>query len=175
MSRGAEILEIGSRYMTNSAVPTPYLEHLAVKPEWLDPNGHMNVAFYMRAVDDGSNSFFDDIGLGWGYTHAGIGTIFVTRSNIDFQRELFAGNQLCITTRLIDWNPKLLHCYCEVRNAEEDYVAATCETLYMHILFETRKSAPMPARAQQRLGEIAAAHASLPRPTNLNRPLGITR
>ena len=161
--------------MNDKAIPTPYVMNLDVKPDWLDPNGHMNVAFYMRAVDDGSNSFFDDIGLGWDYTRAGVGTIFVVRSNIDFQRELFANDPLTITTHLIDWNPKLLHCYAEVHNARENYLAATCETLYMHILFETRKSAPMPEVAQQRLGQILTAHSALPRPANLNRPLGIVR
>jgi acyl-CoA thioester hydrolase len=161
--------------MTATAIPAPFEDRLVVRPEWLDPNGHMNVAFYMRAVDDGSNAFFDDIGLGWDYTERGEGSIFVTGCNIDFRRELFAGNRLRVTTRLVDWSPKLLHCYSEVINDDEDYVAATCETLYMHILFATRRSAPMPAAAQQRLIAIAAAHSALPTPLNLNRPLGIRR
>ena len=42
--------------MNDLPVAAPYEDRLTVKPEWLDPNGHMNVAFYLRAVDDGSNA-----------------------------------------------------------------------------------------------------------------------
>jgi acyl-CoA thioester hydrolase len=158
-----------------SAVPVYFEDRLRVKPEWLDPNGHMNVAFYLRAVDDGSNAFFDDIGLGWSYTESGVGSVFVTRCNMDFRQELFVEAPLVVSTRLIDWNAKLLHTYSEVLHADERYVAATCETLYMHIEFSTRRSAPIPLTAQRRLAEILAAHAAEPMPSTLNRPLGIRR
>lgn len=162
--------------MHDAPIQTPYLDHLTVKPEWLDPNGHMNVAFYLRAVDDGSNAFFDDIGLGWGYTHAGSGTIFVTSCNLDFRRELFAGCAVRVSTQLIDYSDKLIHCYSEVRNADEETLAATCETLYMHVSFAARRGAPMPDLAQRRLAQILAAHrAALPAPATLNRPLAIRR
>lgn len=157
------------------SIALPFVDHLTVKAEWLDPNGHMNVAFYLRAVDDGSNAFFDDIGLGWSYTETGVGSVFVTGCNLDFHRELFAGNKLRVTTWLIDWSPKLLHTYSEVFNHEENYVAATCETVYMHIAFATRRSAEMPLTAQTRLAEIHAAHAQRLPPATLNRPLKIRR
>jgi acyl-CoA thioester hydrolase len=156
-------------------VPMPFEDRIIVKPEWLDPNGHMNVAFYLRAVDDGSNSFFDEIGLGWAYTESGVGSVFVTHCNLDFRQELFVGDPLIITTRLIDWSPKLLHCYSEVQHAEKAYIAATCETLYIHIDFATRRSAVMPLSAQARLTEIMVAHGTMPRPPNLNRPIEIRR
>ncbi|MGH8598934.1 MAG: thioesterase family protein [Gammaproteobacteria bacterium] len=146
-----------------------------VKPEWLDPNGHMNVAYYLRAVDDGSNSFFDDIGLGWAYTASGVGSVFVANCNLDFKQELFVRDALIVTTRLLDWHTKLLHTYSEVVQVSTEAIAATCETLYMHVDFSNRRGAPMPAAAQARLAEILAAHATLPRPTNLNRSLGIRR
>ncbi len=161
---------------TDQSIPAPFEDRLTVKPEWLDLNGHMNVAFYLRAVDDGSNAFFDAIGLGWAYTEAGTGSIFVTSCNMDFRRELFAGDALLVTTQLLAWSPKLIHCYAEVFNTQENYLAATCESIYMHIAFATRRSAPMPAPAQQQLVRIQRAHtARLARPASLNRPLEIRR
>lgn len=162
--------------MSDAPAPLLFEDRFTVQPEWLDPNGHMNVAFYLRAVDDGSNTFFDDIGLGWAYTRTGVGSVFVTGCNMDFKQELFAGNALRVTTQLLDWSSKLIHCYAEVFNASENYLAASCESLYMHIAFATRRSAPIPEASQQRLARIHAVHsASSARPTNLNRPLVIRR
>jgi acyl-CoA thioester hydrolase len=162
--------------MNERPIAMPYEDRLTVLPEWLDPNGHMNVAFYLRAVDDGSNAFFDDIDLGWDYTRRGEGTVFVTGCNLDFRRELFVSDDIRVTTQLLDCNEKLLHCYSEVWHAAEGYLAAAFETLYMHVLFATRRGAPMPALAQARLARILAAHRDgLPEPATRNRPLGISR
>ena len=35
-----------------------------VLPEWIDYNGHMNVAFYMLAFDQATDAFFDYLGMG---------------------------------------------------------------------------------------------------------------
>jgi acyl-CoA thioester hydrolase len=160
----------------SAPIACPYLDRLQVSADWLDPNGHMNVAFYLRAIDDGSNAFFDDIGLGWDYTRAGIGSVFVTNCNLDFRRELMVDAPILVTTRLIDFNAKLIHTYSEVWHAGENFIASTCETLYVHVALATRRAAEMPASAQARLAEILASHrAALPLPPNLNRPLGIRR
>lgn len=162
--------------MSENPIAAPFEDRMTVRSEWLDPNGHMNVAFYLRAIDDGSNTFFDDIGLGWDYTRAGEGSVFVTGCNLDFRQELLEGEAIRVTTQLLDFNEKLIHCYSEVRHAAPDYVAASCETLYMHVSLLTRRSAPMPATAQARLAAVLAVHAGrLPTPAMRNRTLGIRR
>lgn len=162
--------------MSADPVAIPYEDRLVVRPDWLDPNGHMNVAFYLRAIDDGSNAFFDDIGLGWDYTRSGAGSVFVTGCNLDFRQELLDGDGIRVTTQLLDFNEKLIHCYSEVRHLDQDYLAASCETLYMHVSLASRRSAPMPASAQARLAVILVAHRGrLPEPAMRNRSLGIRR
>ncbi len=161
--------------MRSPTIPTPYEAHFVVRPEWLDPNGHMNVAYYLAAFDEGSNPFFDDAGIGWDYTRAGEGTVFMVGCNLDFRREVFAGNALRVITQLIDWNEKLVHVYKCMYQADEGYLAAVSEAMFMHIAFATRRSAPFPAATQSRLAEVARAHAPLGRPAGLGRPLAIRR
>ena len=36
-------------------------------PEWVDYNGHMNVAYYVMVFDHGTDKLFDHIGLGKDY------------------------------------------------------------------------------------------------------------
>lgn len=161
--------------MTERAVPMPYSGTASVKPEWLDPNGHMNVAYYLSAFDDGSNVFFDDVGLGWDYTRSGQGSVFMTGCNLDFKREVLAGARLRITTRLLDWHPKVIHLYMCIHNEDEDYLAAVSEVMFMHVSLQSRRGTAMPATAQQRLAQVLSAHSTLARPAHLNRPLGIRR
>ena len=41
-----------------------------VLPEWIDINGHMNVAYYVLAFDHATDAFFDYIGLDSAYREA---------------------------------------------------------------------------------------------------------
>ena len=156
-------------------VPAPFESRLAVDAGWLDPNGHMNVAFYMTAFDRGSDPFFDYCGLGWDYTRAGTGSIFATGCNVDYRRELLAGDPLRVTTQLIDHSEKMVHLYASLYHDGTGELAATQEILFMHVSLATRRSAPLPREALDRLDAVRAAHAVLPVPGALGRQLGIRR
>ncbi len=156
-------------------VPAPYRTEMVVKPAWLDANGHMNVAYYMTAFDDGGEVFFADVGIGWDYTKSGSGTLFMTGSNLDFKRELFQGQRIAVETILLDFSPRLVHTYCALYNVDDDYLAAESEVLFIHVDFTTRRSSDLPAAAQQRLDVILARHGALARPEMIGRALGIRR
>ena len=154
-------------------IPTPYIYNGIVKPAWLDDNGHMNVAYYMSAFDDGGEVFFADPGIGWEYTRQQQGSIFIVSSKVDYHGELLANEAFCVATRLLDFNPKMLHVYYEISNRENQRMCATAEILYMHISFETRRSAVMPERVQSRLQQIHDTHLALPKPAGLGAAIGI--
>jgi len=154
-------------------VPAPYEDTLEVKPDWLDANGHMNVAFYMHAFDDGGEIFFRDCGIGWEYTREGEGSIFMSNCDLDFRRELFRGDTIRVTTRLIDWRPKLVHTWQAIYHRDDGYLAATAEMLFVHIAFADRRSAPMPGATQARLAQVEQVHHALERPENLGRKIEI--
>jgi acyl-CoA thioester hydrolase len=161
--------------MTNIDISAPYESALAVKPDWLDANGHMNVAYYLSAFDDGGEVFFRDCGIGWDYTREGIGSIFISDCDLNFRRELFAGDPLKVETTLIDWTAKLVHTYQALYHRGTGELAASAEMLFVHIAFSDRKSIAMPASTQTRLGEILKVHRALPRPNNLGRKIEIKR
>jgi len=161
--------------MQSANIPTPFRKSFTVLPAWLDPNGHMNVAFYLSAFDKGSDPFFEHCGIGWDYTRSGAGSVFATGCNIDFRYELLDGDELEVTTRLLDCNDKLVHIYCEITRVGEAGPAAVQEALFMHVSLQTRRSQAFSDSTRARLGEVLAAHAALPRPAMLGRPLGIRR
>ncbi len=161
--------------MTNLSIPAPYRDTLTVKPDWLDENGHMNVANYSRAFDLGGEVFFRDCGIGWDYTREGYGTIFMTNCHLDFRRELLQDDPILVTTRLIDWSPKLVHTYQALYHQDAGYFAASAEMLFIHVAFVDRKSVEMSKQTLARLAEIASVHNTLPRPDNLGTQIEIRR
>jgi acyl-CoA thioester hydrolase len=53
-----------------------------VLPEWIDYNGHMNVAYYVLAFDHVTDAFLDYIGLDHGYKAKVNVTTFVADMNV---------------------------------------------------------------------------------------------
>lgn len=161
--------------MNTRPLEIPFRTRFTVLPAWLDPNGHMNVAYYLSAFDKGSDPFFEYCGIGWDYTKSGAGSVFATGCNIDFKYELLESDELEVTTRLLDFDDKLLHIWCEIYRRGEPTPAATEEALFMHVSLQTRRSAPFPEPTKARLAEVLAAHATLAAPASLGRKLEIRR
>ena len=154
-------------------VPVPYVGFATVKPEWQDANGHMNMGHYTSAFDLGSCSMFDDIGLGWGYTESGEGSIFTASASIDYRRELLADAPLEMTTLLIAYDRRRIHIYQEMFHREARYLAAQAEFMFVHVSLESRRMTPVPDFASQRLAQIMTVHSQTPRPAFLGRAVGL--
>lgn len=70
-----------------------------VKPEWIDHNGHMNVAFYLVAFDDSIGSLFRFLGLDRKYRESHKVATYCGDFHIRYVRELHEGDPLTITTQ----------------------------------------------------------------------------
>jgi acyl-CoA thioester hydrolase len=139
-------------------IPLPYPGKSRVRVEWEDANGHMNMAHYVSAFDDGSCPMFDYLGLGWGYTRAGKGSIFVASSNIDYKRELLAGDGLSIGTVLLGFDNRRIQIYQELYHETENYLAAQAEFMFVHVSLLTRKMIDIPKQASIKLKAVYDCH-----------------
>ncbi|HEY5658867.1 MAG TPA: thioesterase family protein [Myxococcota bacterium] len=155
--------------------PTPFAREMIVKPEWIDPNGHMNIAHYVVAFDLASDDFCEHVGVGWNAMRETGNSTFVLGMNLDYRRELFEGDPLRITTQLLDWDPKRLHIFHQMHHATRGFLAATNEVLFAHVCLTRRRSVPLPEAAQAALARVASAHASLGVPEGAFRRLEIRR
>jgi acyl-CoA thioester hydrolase len=146
-----------------------------VLPEWIDWNGHMNVGFYVVAFDKATDALCEQFGCSWDYTRAKIGMTFVIEAHVTYDREVKQGDPLRITTQILDHDAKRLHFIHAMYHATEDYLAATNELMLINIDYESRRSAVWPEWAMERIDRLAAAHATLPRPNQAGRLIGIAR
>lgn len=157
-------------------MPAPLALHReSVQPEWIDYNGHMNLAYYMLAFDHATDAFFDFVGLGEAYLKASNASTFTLEGHITYDRELMAGSPMRFETQLLAHDAKRLHYIHFMYHADEGYLASTNELISLHVDMTARRSAPMPGTVVTRLDAIAATHDKLPRPEQAGRVISIVR
>jgi acyl-CoA thioester hydrolase len=153
-------------------IEAPFDRHRAVVlPEWIDYNGHMNVAYYLLAFDHATDLFFDYLGLDADHRAATGGSTFAGDIHLTYQRELREGDRLRITTQLLGYDEKRLRFFQCMYHAEEGFLAATMEGLALYVDLARRKVAPFPASTLARLAAVFAAHGDLPLPSEAGRTI----
>ena len=70
---------------------------------------------------------------------------------------------------------KRIHTYCELVHETEGWVAATAESIHIHVDMSTRRSAPWPDDILANLEAAKKAHAHMPWPERAGRKIGIVR
>lgn len=131
--------------MTDDALPAPLAEHVeTVRAEWIDRNGHMNLAYYMVIFDHGTDALLDALGIGEAYSAATNGTIFAAEAHLLYRQELHAGEAARVRSWLLGADAKRLHILHEmVRDADGAPIAVN-ELLGLHVDMASRRVAPVP-------------------------------
>ena len=147
---------------------------MEVVPEWIDYNGHMNMAFYTALFDRSSEEFYELIGIGESYAKTRGCTSYTGEVKIRYLRELHLGQKVRVQSWLLDHDTKRFHTWQEI-HAEEGFVAATAETLALHIDMSGPKVAPFPDDVAAGLDAFAAKHGLRQMPEGAGRAIGIPR
>jgi len=147
-----------------------------VPPEWIDYNGHMNVAYYTLAFDRAFDEILDErIGVGTDLVREYRMGPMSLQTQIHYLGELLEGAEFACDFQLLEADPKRMHVFMTMIDLAAETPAATYETLTMNVDLEARRSAPYPDWAQERIGRMMALHATLPRPALVGQPVGIRR
>lgn len=140
-----------------------------IVPDWIDYNGHMNVAYYTLVFDHAVDAFFEYVGLGRDYRDSTTGSTFAVEHHITYNQEVVEGDAVRCTSRLVGFDEKRIHHYHEMYHAADGYLASTCEFLSLHIDLSIRRVTPFPDAILDRLAGVMAAHAALPPSDNIGR------
>lgn len=157
--------------------PTPFSSELMpLRPEWIDYNGHLNLAYYHVLFDQGIDGLFAHLGLGAAYRAARGMTTYSVEAHVCYLREVPPGAHVRITSQIVGLDAKRLHVFQEMVH-EDGWRAATLESLSLSIdqRGEKPKAAPFPDDVHQRIAAMARAHAELPRPDRVGRRIEMAR
>ena len=145
--------------------PTPFdLYKGEVLPEWIDANGHMNLAYYIVLFDYATDALFDAIGVGRAYKDATNHGTFVAETHNLYERELLVGERVRVATQILAADDKRLHLAHEMFNLANTARAATQELIYLHIDLAARRVVPWLPAARARVDAASAAHSRLAKP-----------
>jgi len=160
--------------------PTAYAAPLVAPPltvleEWIDYNGHMNMAFYNVAFDKAVDAMFVDVGISEAYVARENASVFTAEIHVTYAQELALHDPIRVTCQLLDFDAKRIHLFMQMYHGRETYLAATMEQIGIHVNMHSRRSAPMPAWVLDELARLKSAHAHLPVPPQVGRVMGIPK
>ena len=160
--------------MTGAAAP---LEHdgldLSVRPEWIDFNGHMNLAHYVTAFDAATDNVFRLVTPSVWDGDVFLGGFYCVEMHLTYERELHEGQPLRITTQILGVDDKRLHWFHRMYHATEGFLAATNELLFLCIDRNTRRAATMDPAHRAAFSATADAHAALGTPPQVGRVMSV--
>jgi acyl-CoA thioester hydrolase len=114
-----------------------------VRPEWVDHYGHMNLAYYLVAFDLATDRLWPTLNLGETFRARGLGT-FAAESWQAYRRELVLDTPLSADSAVLAFDAKRLLIRHLLYHAEEGWLSAENEVLYLCVDLATRRVAAWP-------------------------------
>jgi acyl-CoA thioester hydrolase len=95
-----------------------------VRPEWIDNNDHMNLAYYVLVFSGATDALAARLALP--------GRLRVTQMHTVYEREVTLGDRLRVATHVLAADASRLHLFHEMFQVEQGYRAATLEIVVEH-------------------------------------------
>lgn len=144
-----------------------------VLPEWIDINGHMNVAYYVLAFDRAVDDLWARLGITDDYIRTARGSTFAVEHHVTWQRELKEGEPYVITSQIIAYDAKRIHQFQRMYHRDEQFLAATGEWMNLHVSLDTRRVSPWPDYTLAQLAAVTAEQGDLPPPPELGQRMHV--
>ena len=139
-------------------------------PEWVDYNGHAHESRYLQVFGDATDSLLARLGVDGAYLDGGH-SFYTVETHLSHLREISAGEELEVSTQVLDADAKRVHVFHEMRRDGEP--VATAEQMLLHVDTVANRAAETEGQVARRVEELAAAHAGLPRPERAGRAVGV--
>lgn len=161
------------RSFERSECRAPEVSGGIVKPEWIDVNGHMNVAWYLLAFDEGIDGLWHGFGLTDTYRDTTGSSTFAVESHVRYLNELMLDEPFFVHAHILAYDEKRLHQYQYLFSGTTGKLSATCEWLHLHVDLNTRRVAPWPQLLADNIAAHPCSHVDAPVPSGSGRAMHI--
>lgn len=157
-------------------VPSPFIgSPQKVEDQWIDYNGHFNMAYYNVIFDRCGDEAFALMGLGPDYVRATNCSFFTLEAHLTYLRELHAGDEVRVTVQFLAHDAKRVHYVQQMFHDTRGYLACVSENIVIHVDMTAKRSAPFPPNVLARIAAMTEAHKALPVPPQVGHRIGIPR
>lgn len=158
------------------SIPAPYRSTtMAIEPQWIDYNGHFNMAYYGVLFDRAADQMFAEMGLGPDYVKTTNNSFFTLETHCSYLREMKATDPVMVDQQIVDHDHKRVHYVQEMKHATEGWVACVLEVMVSHVDLTTHKTSNFPDGVKAKIDSMAARHKGLPVPKQVGHVIGIPR
>ncbi|MBN3723272.1 thioesterase family protein [Burkholderia sp. Ac-20379] len=148
----------------------------SVRAEWIDYNGHMNDACYVRVFSDAIDATMDRIGLDAAARAREQITLYTLQTAVHYLKEIGQGEPFVVTARLLEYDGKKMRLFLTMRDrAGGAHALATMEALLLHVDMAARRSTPFRQATLDRLAELEARHRDAPWPAQAGAGIALKR
>ena len=147
---------------------------MAIESQWIDYNGHFNMAYYGVLFDRAADQMFAALGLGPDYVKSTNNSFFTLETHCSYLREVQVTDTVTIASQIIDHDHKRVH-YVQQMYLPDSTVACILEVMVSHVDLNTHKTSNFPEDVKTRIDAMAAEHQLLPVPALVGHKIGIPR
>ena len=107
--------------------------------EWIDYNGHMNMAYYVLIFDHAWENILNKFQMGGEKAEESKRTTMVVETRTTYDSEVKEGDEVEVYVSYFDHDKKRLHLKCEMYEKKTKKLSATMENLSLYIDLDKRK------------------------------------
>ena len=110
-----------------------------VKEDWIDYNGHMNMAYYVQCFEESSDFLLEYMDLGYLYAIEEQKGVFVIKCEINYRKEINLHENFIISLEELECKGKKLIVGLKMLNEKNEKIA-DYKILNLNVDLETKKS-----------------------------------
>ena len=167
--------------MQENKIDGPYstpiiLPEQEVLNEWLDYNGHMNVAYYTLAFDKSLDIFLEDLlGIGESHAYKNNQGPFVVQAHYHYLNEMRLNEKFHVRLFVVDCDKNKMHLCMEIYSLSQEKVIAVVEQVLINVNLKLRKSEPYPPWAIEKLIKLKNTHKNASLPSAFGKSIGLKK
>ena len=167
--------------MKEKKIDGPYstpiiLPEQEVLNEWLDYNGHMNVAYYTLAFDKSLDIFLEDLlGIGESHAYKNNQGPFVVQAHYHYLNEMRLNEKFHVRLFVVDCDKNKMHLCMEIYSLFQEKVIAVVEQVLINVNLKLRKSEPYPPWAFEKLIKLKNTHKNASLPSAFGKSIGLKK
>jgi acyl-CoA thioester hydrolase len=160
--------------MVRGIMSRPVIEYEAVvRPEWIDSNGHLNLAYYVVVFDLATDALYTALDIGDAYRETSGNSCFTAETHTVYEREVHLGDKLKVRAWLLGADTKRLHYFHEMFHVESGERSAVQELMALHIDMRVRRVALYPAEKYVALQQAVKDYAPATLPKGAGRRIAL--